>query len=93
VLYGAGSGIRSIARGTVPLALFGREGYAILMGKLSLPTLVAQAASPMVGALLIEAFGSGGTLLALAVAAALNTVLVLMLFPIAFRSEAGAPAP
>ncbi|MET4697406.1 putative MFS family arabinose efflux permease [Constrictibacter sp. MBR-5] len=93
VLYGAGSGIRSIARGTVPLALFGREGYAILMGKLSLPTLVAQAASPMVGALLIEAFGSGGTLLALAVAAAFNTVLVLMLFPIAFRSEAGAPAP
>jgi hypothetical protein len=47
----------------------------------------------MVGALLIEAFGSGGTLLALAVAAAFNTVLVLMLFPIAFRSEAGAPAP
>ena len=39
VLYGSGSGIRSIARGTVPLALFGREGYAILMGRLAMPIL------------------------------------------------------
>ncbi len=36
VLYGAGSGIRSIVRGTVPLALFGAEGYAVLMGRLGL---------------------------------------------------------
>ena len=35
VLYGAGSGIRSIARGTVPLALFGRDGYAVLIGRLA----------------------------------------------------------
>jgi hypothetical protein len=31
VLYGAGAGIMSIARGTVPLALFGAPGYAVLM--------------------------------------------------------------
>lgn len=41
LLYGSGSGIRSIARGTVPLALFGREGYAILMGRIAMPTLIA----------------------------------------------------
>ena len=46
VLYGSGSGIRSIARGTVPLALFGRDGYAVLMGRLAMPILIAQAASP-----------------------------------------------
>ena len=54
VLYWCGgSGIRSIARGTVPLALFGREGYAVLMGRIAMPTLVAQAASPSVGAWLL----------------------------------------
>jgi hypothetical protein len=30
ILYGSGSGIRSIARGTVPLALFGSDGYALI---------------------------------------------------------------
>lgn len=53
VLYGSGSGIRSIARGTVPLAMFGKDGYAILMGWLAMPILVAQAASPAIGSLLV----------------------------------------
>jgi hypothetical protein len=45
VLYGMGSGIRSIAHGTVPLAMFDREGYATLMGRLGLPMLLATAAA------------------------------------------------
>ncbi|GJE74086.1 MFS transporter [Methylorubrum suomiense] len=43
ILYGAGNGIYSIARGTVPLALFGPERYAPLLGRLARPGLVAQA--------------------------------------------------
>lgn len=39
VLYGPGSGIRSIVLRTLPLALFGREGYAVLMGWLAMPRL------------------------------------------------------
>ena len=39
------TGVDTIARGTVPLALFGPQGYAILMGRLSRPTLLATAAS------------------------------------------------
>ena len=62
VLYGGGIGIESIARGTLPLALFGEESYAAIMGRLAMPSLVAQAASPSLGALLIRHFGSGGTL-------------------------------
>lgn len=50
VLYGGGSGIRSIARSTVLLALFCREGYAKSMRRIAMPTLVAQAASPSIGA-------------------------------------------
>jgi uncharacterized membrane protein HdeD (DUF308 family) len=85
VLYGAGSGIRSIARGTVPLALFGREGYAVLMGRLALPSLLATAAAPMVGAWLLEWFGPTGTLASLFGAAILNLALVVPLVPMALR--------
>jgi MFS family permease len=90
VLYGSGSGIRSIARGTVPLAIFGREGYAILMGRLAMPTLVAQAASPSIGAWLLDRFGPTATLAVLCGAAVLNIALVLALLPLAFRRPAAA---
>ena len=41
--YGAGIRLESIARGTLPLALFGASGYATLMGRLAMPSLLAQA--------------------------------------------------
>jgi MFS family permease len=85
VLYGSGSGIRSIARGTVPLALFGREGYAVLMGWLAMPSLVAQAASPSIGALLFERLGADRTIAVLVGAAIFNILLVLPLLPLARR--------
>ncbi len=81
VMYGMGSGLRSIVRGTVPLALFGREGYAILMGRLSVPTLLATAAAPMLGVWLLDGFGAEGTLLALCIAGVVNLLLVLPLLP------------
>ena len=85
VLYGSGSGIRSIVRGTVPLALFGREGYAVLMGWLAMPSLVAQAASPSIGALLLEHLGADLTIAVLVGAAVFNILLVLPLLPLARR--------
>jgi predicted MFS family arabinose efflux permease len=85
ILYGSGSGIRSIARGTVPLALFGRDGYAVLMGRLAAPILVAQAASPSLGVLLMGYFGSDMTIAVLAGAAVFNIVLVLPLVPLALH--------
>ena len=81
VLYGSGSGIRSIARGTVPLALFGREGYAALMGRIAMPTLVAQAASPLVGSWLLDRWGATPTLAVLCGAAVVNVALVVALVP------------
>ncbi|GGJ39801.1 MFS transporter [Neoroseomonas lacus] len=85
ILYGMGSGIRSIARGTVPLAMFGREGYAILMGRLALPTLLATAVAPLLGTWLLYRLGPSGTLLVLFGAAVVNAALVLPLIPIARR--------
>ncbi|MDB5315648.1 MAG: transporter [Rhodospirillales bacterium] len=85
IIYGMGSGIRSIARGTVPLAMFGRDGYAILMGRLALPVLLATAVAPLLGTWLLEWLGPSGTLLVLLGAAAVNAALVLPLIPIALR--------
>jgi MFS family permease len=73
--YGAGIGLESIARGTLPLALFGASGYATLMGRLAMPSLLAQAAAPWVGALLLERIGPHGTLGVLASVAAVNVAL------------------
>lgn len=72
VLYAAGNGVWSIARGTVPLALFGPERYAVVMGRLAAPNLVVQALAPFVAGLAISRAGSVATLSALAVLATLN---------------------
>lgn len=61
VLYGAGNGIFSIARGTVPLALFGPHRYAPLVGRLARPGLVAQAIAPPLGAFVLLHGGVAGT--------------------------------
>jgi len=65
VLYGGGIGLRSIVRGTLPLALFGVDGYASLMGRLAFPMLVAQAAAPLAGAVVLQHWGADGMLAAL----------------------------
>jgi hypothetical protein len=89
--YGAGIGLESIARGTLPLALFGASGYASLMGRLAMPSLLAQAAAPWVGALLLERIGAHGTLGFLAFAAVLNVALAGGLGWMISRRSAGMP--
>jgi len=54
ILYGAGNGVFSIAKGTLPLALFDPHRYASLMGRLARPSLIAQAVAPTAGALLLD---------------------------------------
>ncbi len=88
VLYGSGSGIRSIARGTVPLAMFGKDGYAILMGWLAMPILVAQAASPAIGSLLVGGLGATLAIVTLVGIAVFNMLLVLLLLPFAVGRSA-----
>jgi MFS family permease len=47
VIYGMANGLMTIARGTVPLALFGATGYGRLLGRIAGPYLVVQAAAPV----------------------------------------------
>ena len=79
LFYGAGIGLESIARGTLPLALFGPIGYARLMGRLARPSLIAQAAAPWAGALVLSRYGADATLAVLAAVALLNVALTAAL--------------
>ena len=58
VFHGAGNGILTIARGTLPLAIFGPENYGYRLGIIGAPARMAQAAAPLAFGLLIDAMGS-----------------------------------
>ncbi len=75
LLYAAGNGVWSIARGTAPLALFGADRYPVVMGRLAAPNLVSQAAAPFAAGLLLAGAGAGATLWALAAVALANVGL------------------
>jgi predicted MFS family arabinose efflux permease len=79
VLYAAGYGISWIARGTLPLALFGPVRYPHLMGRIAMPSLVVQALAPAAGALILARYGSTVTIVVLAAFALLNVALMLAL--------------
>ena len=79
VLYGAGNGIGTVARGAVPLAVFGAERYPVLMGRLALPILISMAVSPYVGGLAFEKGGADWTFGLLAGLALANVLLSIAL--------------
>jgi hypothetical protein len=53
-MFGMANGLLTIARGTVPLALFGAAGYGALIGRIGGPFLVMQAIAPLVLAFVAE---------------------------------------
>ena len=80
ILYGAGVGIMTIAKGTLPLAVFGASRYPIVVGRLALPSLVAQAIAPAIAAfLLVRRGGTSEVLRILVYAGLLNVILILAL--------------
>jgi MFS family permease len=58
ILYGAGNGILTIARGTLPLAVFGPVGFGHRVGLLAMPARVSGAVAPLVLGLLLQSFGA-----------------------------------
>ena len=57
LVMGASQGVITIVRGAVPLALFGREGYGLVLGVLATPVIVMNAAAPMLFAMVVDAGG------------------------------------
>jgi hypothetical protein len=80
VVYGGGYGIMWIARGTLPLVLFGPARYPTLIGRLAFPSLIVQALAPSAGAVLIEFHGGQATLLTLIAFGSLNVALLALLW-------------
>ena len=76
LLHGGGNGLLTIARGTLPLALFGASGYGLRTGLLAAPARILQRAAPLLfglgldrggplAALLLTGMLTGGSCLAL----------------------------
>ncbi len=92
VAYGAGNGLWSIARGALPLTLFGPDRYAQTMGRLAMPMLLAGAAAPIIGASLLKALGPDGTLAILCAAATAPFASALILAVLIRRPRKVLPA-
>jgi MFS family permease len=84
-LYGAGNGIGSVARGTLPLALFGPSRYPALMGRLARPILMSMAVSPFVGAIAFQLGGPNLLLGLVTIIGIMNVLLVSLLWTLSGR--------
>lgn len=65
-LYGMGDGIKTIASGTLPLALFGHKGYGARLGWINLVRMGVNASAPFVFAFLTQTFGGWWSFMAMA---------------------------
>ena len=63
LLHGSGNGLLTIAKGTLPLAVFGATGYGARQGLLGAPARVAQAVAPLTFGLALDRFGQDALLL------------------------------
>lgn len=77
VLHGAGNGMITIAKGTLPLAMFGPAAYGERNGLLSVAARGMQALAPYTFGLVLERWGARG---ALTVSASLSLIALGTLF-------------
>jgi MFS family permease len=76
IFHGAGNGILTIARGTLPLAIFGPQNYGYRLGIIGAPARMAQAIAPLAFGLLIDTMGS--RILIVSSALSLSALLALL---------------
>lgn len=83
-VYGAGNGLMTITRGTLPLAMFDHRTYGSLVGRLLAPGFLVAATAPMVYATVIDRWGERAALgMSLAIATATLLAAVAMRQPAA----------
>jgi MFS family permease len=78
LLFGAGNGLQTIAKGTLPLAVFGPAGYGGRQGLIAAPGRILQAGTPVGFGVLLAAWGvvSTAAIVAVALAALLSLLLL-----------------
>jgi MFS family permease len=78
LLHGAGNGLLTISRGTLPLALFGPAGYGLRTGIIVAPARVTTAAAPLLFGLLLDAMGTSALLISAGLSLAALAALALL---------------
>jgi len=78
LLHGAGNGLLTISRGTLPLALFGPAGYGLRTGVIVAPARVTTAAAPVLFGLLLDAMGTRALLVSAGLSLTALTALALL---------------
>lgn len=91
ILHGAGNGILTIAKGTLPLVLFGPAGYGHRQGWLMVPARIAQALAPWLFGILLDRWGAHALWVSAAIGLLAFASLWLLRAPAAPRA-AGLPA-
>ena len=86
VLHGAGNGILTIAKGTLPLVLFGTAGYGERQGLLMVPARLAQALAPWIFGICLDHWGSRALWLSMALSLAAFMGLMLLPRPVPSKS-------
>lgn len=71
LLYGAGNGLLTITRGTLPLVLFDHRTYGAFVGRLVAPGFLLSASAPVAYAAVMDAHGAAAALWMSVVVAAL----------------------
>lgn len=88
VLHGAGNGMLTIAKGVLPLSLFGSAGYGLRTGLLSAPGRILQSAAPLVFGLVLDRAGAGAALVLSGVLSLGSCVALFLLLPKAGLGDA-----
>ena len=81
LLHGAGNGMLTIARGTLPLALFGAAGYGLRTGLLGAPARILQGGAPLLFGLVLDRGGPFAALLLTGSLTGLSLLALLLLKP------------
>lgn len=81
ILHGLGNGILTIAKGTLPLALFGPAGYGARQGWIVLPGRALQGLAPWLFGLALERWGASALGLSASLGLAAFAILVLLAAP------------
>lgn len=92
-LHGGGHGITTIARGTVPLAVFGPKDYGYRLGLLGAPTRITQAFAPLLFSLVLDHAGAASLYLTGAICIAASLALWGVRVPEKLRAPVVADGP
>lgn len=76
ILYGAGQGLTDIVRGTLPLYLYGKDGYGKTIGGLNLFRLIVTAMVPFGFAFILETYGANISVIFLAFVTLIAVILL-----------------